>query len=234
MRLYSPCGCRTPFHMTEVDNICFAWIKLGIIQAAKYFSARFLIIIEARSLTLLICYHSLTNPQSNSETISPIFLMDFTMNKQKHSRPALFPFPRLLPTDLFYLPPSKPVPKIPLSLTTTKAAATEDSCNPQPISTTTQWNPKTFKHFIWLNPRVSSLLALQNCTLLLAKRAPRWCEGKKHVGRHYITRVVWAPQSRGCSGAVGAGGWATRSSEMFPTWCVTRTKMENCQVTYPV
>lgn len=61
----------------------------------------------------------------------------------------LLQIPKALPPcadlDLFYIPLSTLVPNFPLSLRATKAAATEDSCNPQPIPTTTESNPQTFK-----------------------------------------------------------------------------------------
>lgn len=58
--------------------------------------------------------------------------MDFVINKPKC--PTLhFPFPRLLPAlTFFYIPLSKQCQFFFLFLPAIKAAATEESCNPQP------------------------------------------------------------------------------------------------------
>lgn len=84
--------------------------------------------------------------------------MGFTINKQKHSHPALSLSKTAADSDIFHIPLSKPVPKISLSLTANEAAITAPT-NPQPITATTKPNPKTFKQFLWPNPTISSLLA---------------------------------------------------------------------------
>jgi len=123
------------------------------------------------------------------------------------------------------------VPKISLSLTATKAAATEDSCNPQSITAMTEPNPKTFKPFLWLNPTISPLLAFHNSTMLPAQCAPCWQVGKEQGWRR-VSRVVQAQQPHGCSSAANAGAvWGT---EVFPSWLLRRRKMGSCPVTYPV
>lgn len=71
--------------------------------------------------------------------------MGFTINKQKHSHPALSLSKTAADSDIFHIPLSKPVPKISLSLTATEAAVTEGSYKSSTHHCDNQAKPQNFQ-----------------------------------------------------------------------------------------